>query len=113
MQRQRRILPVRNLTADVCDLVLRFLVGEFDYSWAAAFGIGLANSLARFRFRGRFARGVDVGVGVPGAVVGRNDGVPDYRFGGWSGGVAGGVGGDYVEEDLFRVPVEEGGEVCV
>ena len=56
---------------------------------------------------------MDVGVGVPGAVIRGDDGVPDYRFSCWSGGVAGGVGGGYVEEELFCVPVEEGGEVCI
>ena len=55
---------------------------------------------------------MDVGVLVPGRVVGGDDGVPDDGFGGRDGGGgAGGVGGGYVEEDLFGVPVEEGGEV--
>jgi hypothetical protein len=115
MQCQRRILPVRNLTTDIRDLIFRLLVAEFYDARGAAFGVRFADSFAgfRFRFRWRFAGGVDVGVGVPGAVVGGDDGVPDYGFGGWSGGVGGGVGGDYVEEELFRVPVEECGEVCI
>lgn len=56
-----------------------------------------------------------VGVGVVGGVVGGNDGVPDDGFGGRGGVWRFGVwvrGGD-PEEDLFGVPVEEGGEVGV
>lgn len=39
------------------------------------------------------------------------DGVPDYGFGWGCAGGGRGVGGRYVEEDLFGVPGEEGGEV--
>lgn len=57
---------------------------------------------------------MDVCVGMPRRVVGRDDGVPDYGFGGWDGGGrVGGVGGGDVHEDLLRVPVEKGGEVCL
>lgn len=55
---------------------------------------------------------MDVGVLVQRGVVGRDDGVPDDDFGvGYVLGVVGGVGGGDVGEDLFGVPVEEGGEV--
>jgi hypothetical protein len=49
---------------------------------------------------------------MPGGGGGGYDGVPDYGFGGGFGGAAR-VDGFEVEEDLFGVPVEEGGEVCV
>lgn len=48
---------------------------------------------------------------VPGRGRGCEDGVPDYGFGGGFRGAVGGVDGFEVEEDLFGVPVEEGGEV--
>ena len=55
---------------------------------------------------------MDVGVLVEGGVGGGDYGVPDYGFGWWGcGGGEGGVGGFYPEEDLFCVPVEEGGQV--
>lgn len=53
---------------------------------------------------------MDVVVLVPGGGGGGEDRVPDYGFGGGLGGAAG-VYGFEVEEDLFGVPVEEGGEV--
>ena len=57
---------------------------------------------------------MDVGVLVEGGVRGGDYGVPDYDFGGWDGGGRrGGVGRGYVEEYLFRVPVEEGSEVYI
>jgi hypothetical protein len=52
---------------------------------------------------------VDVGVWVGEGGGGRDDGVPDDGFRGRV--VGGGVRGGDVEEDLFGVPVEEGGEV--
>jgi hypothetical protein len=46
-----------------------------------------------------------------------DDSVPDYGFGLSDSGVAGVVGGGIacvdVDEELFCVPVVEGGEVCV
>ena len=55
---------------------------------------------------------MDVGVEVEWCVVGGDDGVPDDELGWRDGGGRGGrVGGDDVEEDLFGVPVEEGGQV--
>ena len=66
------------------------------------------------RALGVFGRArVDVGVGVPGLDGGGDDGVPDYGFGvggpgGFFGGGRGGKDGGYVDEDLFRVPGEEG-----
>lgn len=47
---------------------------------------------------------------VPGRGGGGHDGVPDYGFRGGFAGAAG-VDGFEVEEDLFGVPVEEGGEI--
>lgn len=40
-----------------------------------------------------------------------DDRVPDDGARGGGGGVGGGVGGQDVDEELFGVPVEEGGEV--
>lgn len=48
---------------------------------------------------------------VPGCGGRGENGVPDYGFGGGFGGACGGVHGFEIEEDLFGVPVEEGGEV--
>lgn len=57
---------------------------------------------------------MDVGVWMERGVVGRDYGVPDDDFRvGNCGGRFGGVRGCYVGEDLFGVPVEEGGEVGV
>lgn len=56
---------------------------------------------------------MDVGVWVEGGVVGGDYGVPDDDFGGWGVAGCGGVGRGDPEEDLFGVPVEKGGEVCV
>ena len=42
---------------------------------------------------------------------GGEHGVPDDGLGWGFAGVEGGVGGGEVEEDLFGVPVEEGGKV--
>jgi hypothetical protein len=80
MQTQRRVLPLRNLPTHVGDLVFRLLVGEFDDAGRAAVGVGFPDSLARFRFGEGLGGGVDVSVGVPGGVVGGDDGVPDYCF---------------------------------
>lgn len=59
--------------------------------------------------------GVDVGVRVPRGEGGGNDGVPDDGFGVGDGRRGGGRGedGDDVDEELFGVPGEEGGEVGV
>ena len=55
---------------------------------------------------------MDVCVGVEKGVVGGDDGVPDYCFGGWdSEWVRRWKRDGDVEEDLLRVPVEEGGEI--
>lgn len=116
MQRQRRILALRNLALDVCDLVLGLLAVEPDDAGACAGGVGFAGCFC-FRFFGflgllAFGGWVDVGVWMQRGVIRGDDGVPDYELGGRDGGrVRGGVGGDDVEEDLFGVPVEEGGEV--
>lgn len=114
MQRQGCVLALRDFALRVCDLVLGLLAVEPDDAGACAGGIGFAGRFCFgfLRFLGflAFGGGVDVGVGVQGRVVGGDDGVPDYKLGGRDGGgVGGGVGGDDVEEDLFGVPVEEGG----
>ena len=113
MQTQRRIRPLRNPPTHVRDLIFGFLIAELHDAGASAVGVGFADSFAGFRFGfwGRFRGGVDVGVGVPGCVVGGNDGVPDDGFRLWDCRVVGGVRGGDVHEDLFGVPVEEGGEV--
>lgn len=55
---------------------------------------------------------MDVCVWVKRCVVRRNDGVPDYRFGGRDGVRRGRwIGRGDVKEDLLGVPVEEGCEV--
>lgn len=116
MQSERGVLALRNLALDVRDLVLGLLAVELDDARAAAFGVGFAGLLlvlGRFLVFRALDRWVDVGVLVPRGVVGGDDGVPDYGFGGWDGGGrGGGVGGGDVEEDLLGVPVEEGSEVC-
>lgn len=48
---------------------------------------------------------------VPGRGVGGEDRVPDYGFRGGLVGFGGWVDGFQVEEDLFRVPVEERVEI--
>lgn len=45
-------------------------------------------------------------------LVGGDDGVPDDGAGGGGGWMRGGVAGEDVDEELFGVPGEEGGEVC-
>lgn len=55
---------------------------------------------------------VDEVVLVPGCGRGCNDGVPDDGFGRGLRGARGGVNGFEVEEDLFRVPVEQAAEIC-
>ena len=55
---------------------------------------------------------MDVLVLVPWFLRGGQDGVPDYGFGGWVVGRAGGVDGFDVEEHLFGVPIVECGEIC-
>lgn len=116
MQRQCRILLFRELARNVRDLILGFLVLEFQDSGGGAGRVGFSDRLrgALFVFGGLLGGlwgGVDVGVLVPGGVGGGDDGVPDYCFGARGGGVAGGggVGGGDVAEDLLCVPVEEGG----
>lgn len=117
MQRQRRVLALRDLALHIRDLVLGLLRVELDDAWAAALGIRLASlsGFALFVFWRLDAFGcrVDVGVGVQRGVVGGDDGVPDNGLGGRDcGGRGGGVRGGDVEEDLLSVPVEEGGQVC-
>ena len=86
MQRQSRVLALRNLALDVRDLVFGLLGIELDDTRATACGIGLACRLLSFLalgLLGAFGCRVDVGVWVQGCVVGRDDGVPDDELGGW------------------------------
>jgi hypothetical protein len=96
MQCQRSILALRDLALHVCDLVLGFLALELDDARATSRWVGFGGCFLCFRVEGR--------------VAGRDDGVPDDELGGWDcRGRGGRVGGRDVDEDLLRVPVEEGG----
>jgi hypothetical protein len=112
MQCQRSILALRDLALHVCDLVLGFLALELDDARATSRWVGFGGCFLCFLGFGLGALGrrVDVGVRVEGRVAGRDDGVPDDELGGWDcRGRGGRVGGRDVDEDLLRVPVEEGG----
>lgn len=112
---QRRIAPLRQLARRVRDLVLGFLAAELEDPRLRAFWVGfaLAGALRLRLLGGGLDWRVAVDVGVLGGAVGRDDGVPDHGLGGWDGGGGGGVDGGDVQEDLLRVPVEEGAQVCV
>jgi hypothetical protein len=93
VQRQGRVLALRDLALDVCDLVFGLLAVELDDTRAATCRIGLACRLLSFLALGllsAFGCRVDVGVWVQGSVVGGNDGVPDDELGGRDGGGRGG-----------------------
>jgi hypothetical protein len=67
VQRQRRVLALRDLAFDVCDLVFGLLAVELDDARTATSGVGLACrllSLLALGLLGAFGCGVDVGVGV-------------------------------------------------
>lgn len=85
VQRERRVLALRNLPLHVRDLVLGLLAGELDDAWAAAGRVGLAGFLRFLALVGGFGGWVDVGVGVEGRIVGGDDGVPDNELGGRDG----------------------------
>lgn len=109
-------------------MVLGALGGKFEEAWedfdgscfrgSGGYGSGSGGGVA-VGF-GAALRGVGVDVWVGRGERVREDGVPDYGgcvcdwgAGGCAGGVGGWVGRCYVEEDLFCVPGEEVGEVCV
>lgn len=87
MQRERRVLALRNLALHVRDLVLGLLAVELDDARASTGGVGFAGcflGLLALRL-GAFGCGVDVCVRVERRVVGGDDGVPDYELGGRDG----------------------------
>jgi hypothetical protein len=100
---------------------MEFAAGEeelFDRVLALVCGFGGGLSFLGFLgqdlgFGLRFRVRMNVVVLVPGRCVGGEDGVPDDGLRGGFGGASGGVNGFEIEEDLFGVPVEKGGEIYV
>lgn len=110
-QLELHIGAVLQAAADVRDLVLGPLVAELDDAARVrrlSVLCGLALRLGRL---GCFGRGVDVVVLVPRGGGAGEDGVPDDGFGGGVGWLSARVDGFEVDEDLFRVPVEERAKV--
>lgn len=135
--RQRHILSLRQSSRNITNLILGLLAPETQYTRCHRFcgllvlrrsasrtlGVTLSSTLA-LRRRGARSKGSRKQSGsffnqiVPGirGRRGRDDRVPDYSFGGAGLRVCvvrGGVCGVDVNEELFCVPVEEWGQVCV
>jgi hypothetical protein len=123
---QYHIRPILQLPTNVRNLVFRPLIRQMQLptwvqqmlicnSLALSFGCGLG--LFRLLGQNGFLAGFGLCLGVhevelvPGRGGGGEDSVPDDGFGGGFGGAGRGVDGFEVEEDLFVVPVEEGGEI--
>jgi len=128
-QMQCAVLQARDLGYRRCDLVFRLLVAEFENTLGLTNGVRKRRVFAGARFilrRAYFAVAsafsiggctwVDVGVWVPWAVRGWNNGIPYYGFR-WRKGSRGAFAclrrkcRRYVNEDLFCVPAEEAAQV--
>lgn len=95
---------------DICDLILWFLVKQADFPWR----FWLRFAILLLGFRGLLGREESLSQGGEGVrgLRGFDNCVPYYGFtvgrvGG--GGGEGWIGGEDVDEELFCVPVEEGG----